>query len=80
MKIKEIEKIHEYLDLGTELKKKWNMRVRLIPVVVGAHRTIPNELDDPIYLFTNPSARGGYDTRSVFKRSLTGFNSEFFFS
>ena len=31
-------------------------------------------------LFTNPSARAGYDTRSNFKRSLTGFNSEFSFS
>ena len=28
-------------------------------------------------LFTNPSARAGYDTRSIFKRSLTGLNSEF---
>ena len=28
----------------------------------------------------NPSAREGYDTRSIFKRSLTGFNSEFSFS
>ena len=29
-----------------------------------------------LVLFTNPSARAGYDTRSVFKRSLTGLNSE----
>ena len=28
----------------------------------------------------NPSARVGYDTRSIFKRSLTGLNSEFSFS
>ena len=28
----------------------------------------------------NPSARAGYDTRSIFKRSFTGFNSEFSFS
>ena len=28
----------------------------------------------------NPSARAGYDTRSVFKQSLTGLNSEFSFS
>ena len=28
-------------------------------------------------LFTNPSARAGYDTTSIFKRSLTGLNSEF---
>ena len=31
-------------------------------------------------IFTNPSGRAGYDTRSIFKRSLTGLNSEFSFS
>ena len=30
-------------------------------------------------IFTNPSARAGYDTRSIFKRGLTGLNSEFSF-
>ena len=33
-----------------------------------------------LILFTHPSARAGYDTRSIFKRSLTGLNSEFSFS
>ena len=33
-----------------------------------------------IIIFTNPSARKGYDTRSFFKRSLTGLNSVFSFS
>ena len=33
-----------------------------------------------VILFTNPSARAGYDTRSIFKRSLAGLNSEFSFS
>ena len=32
------------------------------------------------YIFTNPSARAGYDTKSIFKQSLTGLNSEFSFS
>ena len=42
----------------------------------------PVEVDDEYYLilFTNHSARAGYDTRSIFKRSLTGLNSEFSFS
>ena len=31
-------------------------------------------------IFTNPSARAGYDTRSIFKRSLTDLNLEFSFS
>ena len=30
-------------------------------------------------IFTNPSARAGYDTRSIFKRSLTGLKSDFSF-
>ena len=33
-----------------------------------------------LILFTNTSARAGYDTGSTFKRSLTGLNSEFSFS
>ena len=33
-----------------------------------------------LILLTNPSTRAGYDTRSIFKRSLTGFNSGFSFS
>ena len=33
-----------------------------------------------LILFTNPSARAGYDTRSIFKWSLTGLHSEFPFS
>ena len=33
-----------------------------------------------VILFTNPSAWAGYDTTSIFKRSLTGLNSEFSFS
>ena len=33
-----------------------------------------------IIIFTNPTARVGYDTRSIFKWSLMGLNSEFSFS
>ena len=37
-------------------------------------------LNSTITTFTNPSAWAGYDTRSFFKRRLTGLNSEFSFS
>ena len=33
-----------------------------------------------LIIFTNPSAQVGYDTRSIFKQSLTGLNSELSFS
>ena len=39
------------------------------------------EVNTPkLILFTNPSARAGYDTRSIIKLSLTGLNSDFSFS
>ena len=40
------------------------------------------DFSSPIILsyLPNPSARAGYDTRSIFKRRLTGLNSEFSFS
>ena len=39
-----------------------------------------NEEMLPKSYLPNPSARAGYDTRSIFKQSLTGLNSEFSFS
>ena len=38
-----------------------------------------SERERELTIFTNPSARAGYDTRSIFKRSLTGLNLEFSF-
>ena len=40
----------------------------------------PSRQGNGLFIFTNPSVRAGYDTRSIFKRSLTGLNSEFSFS
>ena len=34
--LKESEKKDKYLDLARELKKRWNMKVTIIPVVIGA--------------------------------------------
>ena len=44
------------------------------------HNLFQIMFDNQGSLFINPSARAGYDTMSIFKRSLTGLNSEFSFS
>ena len=44
VKIKENEKRDKYLDLARELKKPWNMKVRVISNVTGALETIPKGL------------------------------------
>ena len=42
---KEVEQIEKYLDLTRELKKLWNRKVILVPLVVGALGTSVKELE-----------------------------------
>ena len=44
VKLKEIENIDKYLDHPGKLKKLWNMKVTVIPVVIGAFGTITKGL------------------------------------
>ena len=50
IKLKECEKRDKYLDLARELKKLWNMKVTIIPIVIGAFGTVTkgllNSLED----------------------------------
>ena len=41
MIIKENEKRDKYLDFARELKKLWNMKAMVIPIVIGAFGTVP---------------------------------------
>ena len=59
----------------------WHIRIGLNPFfgqIIFSHISSPHF--EALILFTNPSARAGHDTRSIFKRSLTGLNLEFSFS
>ena len=40
LKLKECEKKVKYLDLAREVKKLWNMKVTIIPIVIGAFGTV----------------------------------------
>ena len=42
--MKESEKKNNYLDLARELKKLWNMKVTIVPIVIGAFGTITKGL------------------------------------
>ena len=57
-----------------ELKSRYYAQFQTITLEEGMKPLIS------LTIFTNPSARAGYDTRAIFKRSLTGLNSEFSFS
>ena len=40
VKVEEGKKLEKYLDLAKELKKLWNMKEKMIPIVVGALETV----------------------------------------
>ena len=44
IKLKECEKRDKYIDLARELKKLWNMKVTIIPIVIGAFGAITKRL------------------------------------
>ena len=44
VKLNECEKRNKYLDLARELKNLWNMKVTVIPIVIGALGTVTKEL------------------------------------
>ena len=44
IKLKECEKRNKYLDLARELKKLWNVKVTIRPIVIGAFGTVTKGL------------------------------------
>ena len=44
IKLKECEKKDKYLDLAREMKKLWNTKVTIIPIVTGAFGTVTKGL------------------------------------
>ena len=44
IKLKECEKKDKYLDFARELKKKWNMNVTIVPIVIDAFGTVTKGL------------------------------------
>ena len=44
IKMKECEKKDKYLDLARELKKIWNMKMTIVPIVIGAFGAVTKGL------------------------------------
>ena len=44
-KIKESEKRNKHLGLARELRKMWNMRVTVIPIVISVLGVVPKDLE-----------------------------------
>ena len=56
----------KYLDLARELKKLWNMKVTVIPIVIGAHGTIPKRL---VKRLVDLEIRGQMDKSNKWRQS-----------
>ena len=58
-KLKESEKKDKYLDLAKEMKKLWNIKVMIIPIVIGALGTVNEGL---VKRLKNLEIRGRMET------------------
>jgi hypothetical protein len=64
---KEAEKILKYKDLTIEIQRMWNVKTRVIPVIIGATGTISKSFTK--YVSTIP---GNHDVREIQKTAIFG--------
>ena len=69
IKIKESKRINKYLDLARELKMLWNMKVTVIPVVVGALGIVPKALGKKTGISENRRENRNHPDYNIFKIS-----------
>jgi hypothetical protein len=65
--LKEAEKILKYKDLTIEIKCMWDVKTRVIPVIIGATGTISKSFRK--YMSTIP---GNHDIRELQKTAILG--------
>jgi hypothetical protein len=64
---KEADKILKYKDLATEIQRMWNVKTRVIPVIIGATGTISKSLRK--YVSSIP---GNHEVKSTTENSHIG--------
>jgi hypothetical protein len=64
---KEAEEILEYMDLTVEVQRMWNVKTRVIPVIIGATETISKSFRK--YVSTIP---GNYEVKELQKTAILG--------
>jgi hypothetical protein len=64
---KETEMILKYKDLTTEIQRKWNVKTRVIPAIIGATGTVSKSFRK--YVSTIP---GNHDVRELQKTAILG--------
>ena len=64
---KEVEKILKYKDLTTEIQRKWKVKTRVIPVIIGATGTISKSFRK--YISNIP---GNHEVKELLKTGILG--------
>jgi hypothetical protein len=64
---KEAEKIIEYKDLAIEIQRMWNIKARVIPVIIGATGTISKLFRK--YVSSSP---GNHEVKELQKTTILG--------
>ena len=62
---KEAEKILKYKDLALEIQRIWNVKVKVIPVIIGTTRTVPESLRQHLRNMAAKHAIGELQTAAI---------------
>ena len=65
--IKEAEKILKYKDLTIEIQRMWNVKTKVIPVIIGATGTIPKSFRKHV-----SSLPGKHEVKELLKTAILG--------
>ena len=65
--IKEAEKILKYKDLTTEIQRMWNVKTKVIPVIIGATGTVSKSFRK--YVINMP---GKHEVKELQKTAILG--------
>ena len=64
---KEVEKIPKYKDLRTEIQRMWNVKTKVIPVIIGVSGTISKSFRK--YVSNIP---GNHEVKEIHKSAILG--------
>ena len=67
MRLKEAEKILKYKDLTIEIQRMWNVKTKVIPVIIGATGTISKTIRKYV-----SNISGNYEVKELQKTTILG--------
>ena len=65
VEIKEAEKVHNYMNLATEVRRQHRVRTKIVPIIMGALGTVPKTLEKSFEILEIPDVTSSLQTAAL---------------